>query len=372
MTSDREDGHLSTPRRAEAPPAEPPTPDGLARVTLDPQDGPEAFDHWQETTRSVFQVEPIGDPTSFRFWSDFFYVNGVIVDHVRFSAASYRRDARHIKSSDEDFISLHLPIRGVERGQVNDNPHAMTPGQITLQDWAHPYATVTEPIEKFGIVIPRRLIAKSDRLYEQRPVIAWPLDTPAGRMFEAAWMQLWWGLPVARSDEAPRLASGFLGLLNGLIDAELNAGPVVESHTSLLHAMKRYLNDRLNDPNLGLDDLTETFGCSRSTVYRLFEKDNGVQSFIRQQRLQRCLDAILSGMVSNQQIALIAQKWGFRTSTQFHRAFKSRFGLTPSELAQARQTIADEDGQSDPKTASALDEKVSQLKRWVSLSVGNE
>jgi AraC-like DNA-binding protein len=96
----------------------------------------------------------------------------------------------------------------------------------------------------------------------------------------------------------------------------------------------------LADSNLDPDIVAEGTGMSRSQLYRLFAPAGGVAEYIREQRLRRCLADLMSVAHAHRQIADIAYSWGFTDPTYFAKAFKQRFGRTPSEAREASSTQA--------------------------------
>jgi len=102
--------------------------------------------------------------------------------------------------------------------------------------------------------------------------------------------------------------------------------------------MKRFLDSRLADPELGIEQLRQAFRCSRSTVFRLFRDSGGVASYIRDQRLARCFGELMQRESSRVLIHQVAMRWGFIDAHHFSRLFKRQFGITPSEAAEATES----------------------------------
>ncbi|MEM6550926.1 MAG: helix-turn-helix domain-containing protein [Planctomycetota bacterium] len=308
----------------------------LPWVTLNPADGEEAAVAWRESVSPIFETAPVGEQPAFRAGFTGFMVDGLLFSRNRFSPSTYHRSAAHLRGSDQDYITLHLPLSGSERGHLGDQPHVMDPGRITLADWAHPFSTVSKTVDKLGVVIPRARVPKAVLLYKRRPAIHWGLDTPTGRLFAGALQSVWEQLPRASVAEGQELTQAMLGLLDGMIGAAFGGlSPIEGEHTTahLLTAMKAYLIRHHDDPDLGPDRLAEAFGCSRATVYRLFNEENGVKAYLRRQRLQRCFEDIKSGRSDPQTIAAVWSRYGFNSSGHFRRAFQEAYGVTPRELA---------------------------------------
>ncbi len=294
-------------------------------------------------------------------------VDGVIFSRNHFSASTYQRTEGHVRGSEQDYITLHLPFSGSERGHLGDQTHLMDPDHITLADWAHPFSTVSESVDKLGVIIPRSRVPKAALMYKRRPAIRWGLETPTGRLFAGALTSIWQQLPNVNPAEGQDLTNAMLGLLDGMIGSAFDGStPAVgeEANRHLLAAMKSYLIRHHDDPELGPDQLAEAFSCSRATVYRLFSEENGVKTYLRMQRLQRCFETIKSGRSSKQDITAMWSRYGFNSAAHFRRAFQQAFGLTPRELADAVEHCDFATATSDSDTAPNA-HMIDQVHQWL-------
>lgn len=92
-----------------------------------------------------------------------------------------------------------------------------------------------------------------------------------------------------------------------------------------------FIHARLSDPNL--DSAMVAAHCRVSTRYlhTAFSARHGsVASYIRETRLQRCRDALLTESLQRHSITELASRWGFADSSSFSRAYKRRFGVAPA------------------------------------------
>ncbi|MHC2089024.1 helix-turn-helix transcriptional regulator [Methylobacterium sp. CM6244] len=87
--------------------------------------------------------------------------------------------------------------------------------------------------------------------------------------------------------------------------------------------------------SLGIDTLITQFGLSRATLYRLFEHEGGVASYIRERRLLRAMK-LLGAAGGRPRISSVAYATGFSDEKTFSRAFRRRFGFLPSEALEER------------------------------------
>ena len=312
-----------------------PPANALARVALDAKDG-DGFELWHAACRPVMDISNREPLRRFDAALEFYEVDGLLFNRTRYSAAAFRRTTRHLRSGDNDPLILHMLLRGDENGEVEGGcPLRMDANRIVLHDWAHPFASIAQASEQLCVVIPRERLQGSLHLHARRPVVSWDLHSPSGRILGTALRETWSCLPQATRMDAPALAAGFLGLLDGLLDpSRSEANPQAPDQT-LSSAMRTFLETRLANPSLGINDLAAGFRCSRSTIYRLFRGFGGVRAYLTEIRLAKAFRMLTASQSTRKpSVASIALSLGFRDPSYFHRAFRRRYGLTPTEAAR--------------------------------------
>jgi len=102
------------------------------------------------------------------------------------------------------------------------------------------------------------------------------------------------------------------------------------------------------DPNATRDSIAAAAGVSVRHANRLLALEGtSIQRLLTERRLSKCREAIENQR--HRRISDIAYAYGFRDLSHFGRAFKSRFGLTPSDYRAA----FDSTGQQSPRRSSA-------------------
>jgi AraC-like DNA-binding protein len=180
-------------------------------------------------------------------------------------------------------------------------------------------------------------------MYRRNPVITWQPDSPQARLLVPILTQTLKSLATASAGEADAYAAGITGLLDGLLlgDRELLQSKYRERDR--LEDMRQYLSRHLSDPDLGADHLCRQFHCSRATVYRLFQREGGIATFILRQRLQRCMQEISRmGVVQKGFLEALAHTWGFSSRANLARHFKAYYGITPQQAVEAARSHQNE------------------------------
>jgi len=339
------------------------TPLGFIAFKSRQGNGREAFARWHEVCHPVFEVEPKGKLNSFKAAFEFYELSGLVFSHVIHSAAIYRRTRAHLRGGENDFFALQLIFRGREQGEADGRPFSVGPGRIVLRDWARPFNSIAEETEQVRVIIPRERIILRHSLADREPAASWDSQSMQGRILANTLIAVWRMLPEARAEDAPTLASGLLGLLNGLLSPTPEPAGMQALHRASLAAMQAFIEERLWNANLGVDDLVHAFHQSRPVIYRMFRDVGGVRAFIQERRLLRSFRELSAAAQTARPIWQLATQWGFRDPAYFHRAFKSRFGLTAGKAAirmRAGQDIAN-----FPIHASLPNRNFTALRSWL-------
>ncbi len=105
-------------------------------------------------------------------------------------------------------------------------------------------------------------------------------------------------------------------------------GKTKNAPTGRVTQIVRYLNNHLTEA-LTLDDIADHFYLSRSQLCRIFREGtgSGVMEYIRIKRLMAAREQIASGIPAGRAAAAC----GFSDYSSFYRAYKDRFGVSPTK-----------------------------------------
>lgn len=96
-----------------------------------------------------------------------------------------------------------------------------------------------------------------------------------------------------------------------------------------------HICDRLPGCDLTPKGIARAIGVSRTTLYRAFEQTGGVQAHVMARRLELSFAALAGRRGRSPSINQIAFRHGFTSDAHFTRAFKTRFGIRPSDVRSA-------------------------------------
>lgn len=113
------------------------------------------------------------------------------------------------------------------------------------------------------------------------------------------------------------------------------------SHARLLLARARTITTaRLGDPDFGPAELADALGVSDRYLRALFASEGDSASrFIAECRLDRSRRMVADPAQRHRALADIARANGFVSQSHFSRAFRARFGVSPSASRPARTVI---------------------------------
>ncbi|MGH6895507.1 MAG: helix-turn-helix domain-containing protein [Geminicoccaceae bacterium] len=289
------------------------------------------FEAWRAYMAPAQDIRPVpGGGRELSVESIGWALDDLLLGELAFSPVSYRRPGGRAGGC----VLLRLYREGHASGVFDDAPFRTAPGEIHLFDQARNSHGVTADWHRLqSIFIPYAAIG-----YEPGRHPAHLRVDPAsvvGRVLRAAIETLFAELPRTRQAEAGPLAAGFAGLVKGLLLSVAPTAGSREFEAARRLAMRRYLEDNLDGPELGVTSLCAAFGASRATVYRDFAEDGGVAHFVMRRRLKRAFRDLASGSPDRGRVRRVAERWGFACPYHFSRAFRRQFGLWPSAAFEA-------------------------------------
>ena len=105
--------------------------------------------------------------------------------------------------------------------------------------------------------------------------------------------------------------------------------------------VRRHVEQHLHEPELSLESIVDASQLSRAALYRLFEHEGGLATYIRNRRLREAADELIR--FPKAPVVEIAYGLGFRSAADFNHAFRRAYDMPPRDfraLARARQSRA--------------------------------
>lgn len=208
-------------------------------------------------------------------------------------------------------------------------------GEITLHQMHRPHYLLLEQDTRLSVLaFPRTMLPTSDallasvtgRVLDERPELA----TTIGAFIT--------DLAHHGNDSSTRHLRRMSTLALDMTATLLEANTTPRTGTTGVTMMGRistYIENHLTDPDLDPSDIAGAHHMSVRALHLLFaQHGTTVAAQIRARRLQRCYDALTDTRRAPTPIARIALAHGFTAPAHFTRAFRTRYGCTPSEVAR--------------------------------------
>ena len=162
------------------------------------------------------------------------------------------------------------------------------------------------------------------------------LSTSQGRLLADYILLLERNLPNLTPEDGSRLPSAIQAMVGACLAPSVDRLAVAgrQIDLTLMERVRRAVRKNLRSPLLGPDRLCREAATSRSQLYRLLEGEGGVARYIQRRRLSESF-AILCDTSNNFSIAAIAETLCFADASNFSRAFRREFGISPSEVRTA-------------------------------------
>ncbi|PWK68981.1 helix-turn-helix domain-containing protein [Aminobacter sp. AP02] len=203
-------------------------------------------------------------------------------------------------------------------------------GLVQVHPLGRPFEGHVSNSEMLMLIVPRDFCRDAVGTMDAAEFSA--LDTGMGKLFADFMVGLEASLPTLNPEDLPGLVSAMRAMIVACVAPTADHLEAAQDPlgTVLLERARRFVSANLYDPDLGAEMLRRALGISRTRLYRLFEPTGGVMSYIQHRRL---LDAhaALANQSDGRKILEIAEERGFSDGADFSRAFKRKFGYSPSD-----------------------------------------
>ncbi len=253
------------------------------------------------------------------------------------SAAVYHRRREFI---DSDGVSITWARSSNCHAHQLGRALDLVRGQAIVLTSAEPgFLRVPRLDDYFNLLVPRRclspLIADLDDAYGR----SIPAESPALQLL-TRYVSILQEAGTFAVPELRRQAAVHIHDLVALaIGATRDAAEIAKSRgarAARLRAIKEDIANRLDQPDLSAATIAVRHRIKPRWLQRLFESEGTTfTEYVLAQRLVRAHRLLTDPLYANQKVSTIALDIGFGDLSYFNRAFRRRYGMTPSELRPA-------------------------------------
>lgn len=307
-------------------------------AALAPSDRLEA---WRTAIASVHDTRPHDSlpPEAVAVRATVWNLGPVVAAHGSYSALRAERTPKVIRRSGVAGYKLHLSVSGGVVGvEAGERRRLVRPGELIVTDLARAGGQQSDTASETIVLYLSRpeveaLLPGSPDLHGL--AVGGPLATMLRDHMTGLARVL--AAPDAPSiTAAPALARATLQLFVAAVSGAAPAGG--EGRVAVEDALRRritaYVEAHLLDPDLSQERLCRAFHMSRATLYRVMQPLGGVAAHAQERRLAR-IHAELLDPTRHHHLGRLAEEHGFASQSHMSRAYKARYGLSPSETGAA-------------------------------------
>ena len=301
------------------------------------------FDAWRSALNQThLPWQMAGDPSP-HFAADIRSLEtGVVtVVNCRCDPCAGFRDREIMKQGDDAFYGVLLLRGGRERVRQGEQAYELQAGSAMIWDSSRPIEfEILEPLDKCTLLISRDSLMRltgSDSLPVGR------LDSRRG--FGGLFCERINALD-AFIEDFDRSSGAQLGLslVQDLINATGRSGakPILSPRAALLQRVDQVIEANFARAGFGPEELADRLGVSVRYLHKLLQAQNDtVGRRIRNRRLEAVRADLENPALADVSVTQICFARGFSSPAHLSRAFRERFGLSPSECRLAWRSADD-------------------------------
>ncbi|MGD0924541.1 MAG: helix-turn-helix domain-containing protein [Streptosporangiaceae bacterium] len=252
--------------------------------------------------------------------------------HVAGNSQVLRRSDAWARRLPSDLLKVCIQRAGSATIEQGGREVTLTPGSMAIYDIDRPYGIRLDGEWRCSVIaFPRHALVASRQFLDAVMCRPTPISDGPGSVL----------IPLVASAISSMNGTGPAGgtshVLMGrasldLLKAALASRNLAERPDTVRLQVDTYIQAHLSDAGLGHRTVAEAFHMSDRTLHRLFgESGQTVTARIRSYRLERILADLRSPGSADDSISRIAARWGVHDMPHLVRAFRARYGMTPSE-----------------------------------------
>jgi AraC-like DNA-binding protein len=300
------------------------------------------LDYWRDVVCDNYiqlQCDPPPGATSIDGRIRLQHASTLLWSEISASAQTVRRTAGHIAQASEDFCVVSIMLRGQAVASQDGRQSLMKPGDFVLIDTTRPYELKYEAgFDLCCLMLPGNAIRTALRDSENLTATVVDGRRGAGHLVLGMVNTLSAQIESLAPQSAAAVADGVTHiLLAGLASMRAGQEPTAPQRAAVQREQIRQLVRRqLRDPSLNVASIAQQLKVSPSSLHRAWAGEpTGLGEWIWTLRLDAARRELADPALRARSIGEVAFGCGFNDVAHFSRAFKGRFGCTPSDAREA-------------------------------------
>lgn len=262
-------------------------------------------------------------------------VGNMVLMDTRTEALALERTIARISTDALRFFIFHVVIEGgfgsLDSLHRKLEANAATRG-ISVMDMNQPFRAFRPDTRGFTLFAPRALVEAALADAESLHGRAIFHTSPLFRLIHDHLAALNRTMPAMRADEAEQVLRTTIHLLVAAFgkDAKLSGSARAAVRAALFGQVRRFIDAHLHHPRLSPESVQNAMRLPRRTLFRMFEHEGGIETYIRHRRLRVAADELVK--FPHLAVMDVAYGLGFKSHQDFSRAFRRAFDLAPQDL----------------------------------------
>lgn len=303
--------------------------------------GADRRDEWRAALSDAFGPFEVhgGRPDNFAGHVRYARRGSLQFNDLHYQGQKLERTAGNVSRLDQEFYTFGLPLAGPLAVQQQGREFQVEPGCVYLMNQSLPYQATAQGVAGYrslSVSFPRSALLQRDSRIGAFYKLRVDDGSPRGALLASYMDHLFKGVDGWSDVEVAELGERLIDLIV-LFLVQSGQGHASESDSSVTLAHRQrvlaYIRQHLADPALSPQQVAQGCGISVAYLHRILRAGGlSAESFIFDQRLDKCRELLLNPQHRHRSIAELAYQLGFSHPSHFSRLFKRRFGMTPRDL----------------------------------------
>lgn len=294
-------------------------------------------DYWASMLADIWgqiQIEPT-NAQEFEGQIQSTKLNQLVFNEIKFKGHNLHRTRSNIAKMKQGFYSLAFPKGKPWLMTQCNETFMLQPGNIYLLSNMIPYKSQDKGgYETFNIMIPSQILENLVPYLEPHYFFPLHQGNKKANILHDFVKSIYESLPLSSEDDACFMENNLLNLLAYVLKDESQSICIDDSSVRLAHRQRilDYISKNLPDEFMSPETIAKQHGISVSYLHRIFKPtDNTIVEIIRHKRLAKARQLLADNDFKGLSITEIAYRLGFKHPSDFSRAFKRLYGMSPKE-----------------------------------------
>lgn len=295
---------------------------------------------WRERVGHIADTPPSREQAinGFNGKVDLYSVNDLVFLESHTDKLRLERSVARISTDSTRFYVFHVLLTGAMgdvQGLYRKQEAAQSGQGILALDMNQPFHMQRPSCHIFNLFAPRELVESAAPDAESIHGRIIQEKSPLFRLIYDHLCSLNGELPRMNAEEVDAALRTAIHLIVAAFgkQAKLGGNARAAARAALFGQARRYINAHLHHANLSPESVLSALKLPRHTLYRMFEHEGGIDTYIRHRRLRAAADELVN--FPHVPVMDIAYGLGFGSPQDFSRAFRRAFDMAPQDLREA-------------------------------------